>query len=228
MQELVFLIMTDGDFEVAMKTRLEERVPMLEMAMPGQPADYDILMERPSPRIIKTHLYFKCFAKTVEKARSKFIVVSRDPKDCIVSYFHQYRDIIGYSGSFDEYFEMYKCKELIFGDPFDHAIGWWEHKDEDNFLFTTYAEMKQDIRGVIKRVTAFLSKELSAEIIERIVAHTSFEQMKGNPMVNNSEVADNFIRKGVVGDWVHYFRDDQRSLIDSKAKEVEEKYGITF
>ena len=228
MQELVFLIMTNGDFKEAMKTILDERVPMIENAIPGKPTGYDTIMERPSPRLIKTHLYFKFFAKTVEKARSKFIFLSRDPKDCIVSYFHHYQDMIGYSGSFDDFFEMYKCKDLIFGDPFDYAIGWWQHKEEDNFLFTTYAEMKQDIRGVIKRVAAFLSKELSDEIIERIVAHTSFEQMKRNPMVNKSDIADNFIRKGVVGDWVHYFKDDQRSLIDSKAKEVKEKYGITF
>ena len=224
----MFLIMTNGDVEAAMRTRLDERVPYLDVTIPGQSAGYDTIMERPSPRLIHTHLNFKFFAKSVKQAKSKFIVVLRDPKDCIVSYFHHYKNIIGYSGSFDEYFGMYKRKQLVFGDPCDFAVSYWEHKDEDNFLFTTYVEMKQDIRGVIKRIAAFLNKELSAEVIEKIVAHTSFEQMKVNSMVNKSELMENFIRKGKIGDWVNYMSEDQRSLVDSTMNEVQEKYGITF
>ncbi len=228
MKELVFLIMTNGDIEAAMKTRLDERVPYLEMTIPGQPAEYHIIMKRQSPRLINTHLNFKFFTKSVKQAKSKFIVVFRDPKDCIVSDFHHYQNIIGYNGSFDEFFEMYKHKQLIFGDPLDHAVGWWEHRDEDNFLFTTYEEMKEDIRGVIKKVATFLNKELSDEVIDKIGAHTSFEQMKANPMVNKSELMENFIRKGIIGDWVNYLSEDQRSFVDSKVIEVHEKYGITF
>ncbi len=228
MQELVFLITTNGDIEAAMKSRLDDRIPNVEISWPGQPDDYDKIMEKPSPRVIKTHLYFKFFAKTVEKARPKFIVVTRDPKDCIVSYYHHYQEIGGYNRSFDDFFEMYKCKDLIFGDPIDHATGWLQHKGKDNFLFTTYKDMKCDIRGVIKRVAAFLNKELSDDIVEKIVDHTSFAQMKANPMVNKSEVAENFIRKGIMGDWVNYMSEGQRALVDARVKEVQDKYGITF
>ena len=228
MQELVYLIMTDADIEAAMKTTIDERIPMVEITWPGQRPDYDKIMERPAPRLIKTHLYYKFFTKTVQSATPKFIVVSRDPKDCIVSYFHYYQGLGDYTGSFDDYFEMYKRKELVLGDPFDHAIGWLKHKGKDNFLFTTYKEMKEDILGVINKVAAFLNKELSDDVIEKIVHHTSFEKMKENPMVNKSHMAKNFIRKGIVGDWANFMSEERRAFVDSRAKEVQEKYGITF
>ncbi len=228
MQELVFLITTNGDVDAAMKTRSNERAPLLEMTIPGQPSNYDIIMKRPSPRLIKTHLYLKFFAKSLQEAKSKCIVVFREPKDSLVSYFHHYQNFVGYNGSFDEYFEMYKRGEIVLGDPFDYAISWWEQKDEDNFMFTSYEEMREDIRGVIKKMAKFLDKDLSDETVEKIVEHTSFEKMKANPMANKSEIMDNFIRKGIVGDWVNFMSEDQRALVDSRAKEVREKYGITF
>ncbi len=122
----------------------------VEVTWPGQTSEYNKIMDKPSPRIIKTHLYSKFFTKS-EQQKSKFIIVLRDPKDILVSYFNQYNDKLGYMGSFVEYFEMYKHNDLIFGDPFDHAISWAEHKDKDNFLFTTYEQMKENIREVIKR-----------------------------------------------------------------------------
>ena len=88
--------------------------------------------------------------------------------------------------------------------------------------------MKEDIRGVIKRVAAFLNKELSDDIVEKIAGHTTFEKMKSNPMTNKKEVSEGFMRKGVMGDWVNYMSEDQRSKVDSKIKEVQEKYGIAF
>ena len=228
MHELAFLITTNGDVEAAMKSTTIERVPFLEFTVPGQPFGYDTVMKMPSPRLIGTNLNSRFFAKSLQQAKSKFIVVFREPKDCLVSYFHHLQNFFGYNGSFDEFFDMYKRQDLLFGNPTDHAISWWEHKDEDNFMFTTYEEMKEDIRGVIKKIAAFLNKELTDEIVEKIVEHTSFEKMKANPMSNRSEVVENFIRKGIVGDWVNYMSEDQRALVDCRVKEVQEKYGITF
>ncbi len=228
MHELVFLITTNGDVEAAMKSKTNERVPNLEITFPSQPSGYDIIMKRPSPRLMATHLNFKFFAKSLQQAKSKFIVVKREPKDCLVSFFHNYRDIIGYNGSFDDFFDMYRQEELFFGNPIDHAISWWANKDKDNFLFTTYEEMKEDIRGVIRKVAAFLNKELSDDTVEKIVEHTSFEKMKANPMANRSEIVENFIRKGIVGDWVNHMNEDQRALVDCRVKEACEKYAITF
>ncbi len=228
MHELVFLITVNGDVEAAMKSKTIERVPVLEVTIPSQPSCYNIIMKSPSQRLIGTHLNFKFFAKSQQQAKSKFIVLKREAKDCLVSNFHNYQNFLGYNGSFDEFFEIYRRKELIFGDPTDHAISWWEHKNEDNFLFTTYEEMKEDIRGVIRRVAAFLNKELSDDIVEKIVEHTSFEKMKTNPMANRSEMVENFIRKGIVGDFVNYMSEDQRALVDCRVKETCEKYGITF
>ncbi len=229
--ELVYLIMTMADVETAKKLPLAIRVPFLDFQPQGTPS-LDEMMEMPSPRIFKTHLYSKFFDTEIKKAKPKVIVVQRNPKDCLVSYFHFYKNFKisfgDYPGNFDDFFELYKHKHLLFGDFFDHIVSWWEHRNEENYLFTSYEELKKDVRAVIKKFATFLGKELSNEMVDTIAEHTSFEKMKNNPMVNMEPMVKDFMRKGIIGDWTNYFNDEQSQLIDEKAKEVEEKYGIKF
>jgi len=48
----------------------------------------------------------------------KVIFVSRNPKDCCVSYFHHEKLIPfqGYTGDFDSYTRLFKEGKVIFGD----------------------------------------------------------------------------------------------------------------
>ena len=139
-----------------------------------------------------------------------------------------------FSGTWDEFFKLYEEKHLVQGDPIDHTLGWWKYHNDDNVMFSSYEEMKCDIRAVIRKVAAFLKKDLSDETVETIVAHTSFDQMKVNPMTNKStsnmisaEVSP-FMRKGQVGDWRNYFSQQQNEAVDKRVKEVEEKFGLKF
>ena len=91
LSELVSLIASNGDFEEANKVHLVKRVPHLGMQIPGAPSVLDLLKEMLSPRIIKTHLYFDLLSTEIEKAKPKIIVLQRNPKDCLASFFHHYK-----------------------------------------------------------------------------------------------------------------------------------------
>lgn len=79
-----------------------------------------------------------------------------------------------------------------------------------------------DPRREICKVAKFLGKDLSAEVLEKTVHHTSFQQMKVNSKVNYDGVppiiVDNniapFMRKGIVGDWKNYFTVAQNEKFD--------------
>lgn len=62
----------------------------------------------------------------------------------------------------------------------------------------------QDSRREIQKVMSFLGKELSEDVVQKILLHTSFKAMKNNPMVNFSGLPETvfdqsvscFMRKG--------------------------------
>ncbi|KAG8158366.1 hypothetical protein JTE90_022058, partial [Oedothorax gibbosus] len=79
-------------------------------------------LERPC--ILKTHLPFGR-APWSDKG-PKYICVSRNPKDCCVSFFYHYKLL--YSLDFDHFFEMFIEGRVNFGDYFDHLKIWEEQR----------------------------------------------------------------------------------------------------
>jgi aryl sulfotransferase len=68
------------------------------------------------------------------------------------------------------------------GEPFwpyfSHIRSWWEIRDLPNVMFVHYADMKADLEGTVRKVAEFLSIPLSDGLLERAVAHSSFDYMK--------------------------------------------------
>lgn len=88
------------------------------------PSGASIAETMPRPGIIKTHL--PC-GRAPWSDNAKYIFVARNPKDCCVSYYHHYKGH-DFTGSFDEYFEMFIGGNVNFGDYFDHLMGWYEYR----------------------------------------------------------------------------------------------------
>lgn len=156
----------------------------------------------------------------------------------MVSYYYFYKAVCSFSftGSFDDFIEMNKQSVLGYGDWFDFNLGWWKHKDDPRFLFVTYEDMKKNIKEVISKLCTFLGKQLNQEVVDAIIEHTSFEEMKHNKMVNfefvpkvgiNQEISP-FMRKGIVGDWVNHFSAEQNQFYDELLKEKLAGTGLTF
>ena len=97
----------------------------------------DLLRETAPPRIIKTHLSPHFFEKQRAEKKFKIIVVQRNIKDVLVSFYHFYRtvNVYGpYKGSWCEFFEIFKAKRLVYGDWFEINLAWWALKDDPNVL----------------------------------------------------------------------------------------------
>ncbi|PRD19608.1 UNVERIFIED_CONTAM: Sulfotransferase 1C4 [Trichonephila clavipes] len=136
------------------------------------------------PGAIKTHFPFHLTPRSKE---AKYIYITRNPKDCCVSYYHHMREMPGHSfkGSFDQFFELFLAGKVDFGDYFDNLMGWYEHRNETNTLFLTYEEMKENTAAAIMKIASFIDDEKYAEpmrkdpkILNNIVRYSSITCMK--------------------------------------------------
>ena len=144
-------------------------------------------------------------------------------------------------GTFDEFFDCFITGKVDFGDYFDNLLSWYEHKDNNNILFLTYEYMKADTQQAILQIANFLGDEYvqkikDQEILNKILYHSSFEQMSLHQNRWSSKRPENmppFIRKGKVGDWRNYFSPSQieklREKFIAKTKGTElEKLWIDY
>ena len=218
MQEILYGLLYDvnrvGDADV------NERFPFIESrGPPGSRRPIDIIAEMTSPRLIKTHMQREFF-KHAFKKNAKFIVVIRNPKDVLVSYYNFYklRKMFDFRGDFNEFFEIFKQRRLVHGDWFDWVLDWWQEKENPNVYFVTYEAMKADVQYEVKRVAAFLGREVSDEYVKRLVEAASFNSLKERRK-EDGKMDPEYFRKGIVGDWVTFFNEEQRQYVDTMYEE---------
>lgn len=156
----------------------------------------------------------------------KVIVMLRNPKDVLVSYFHFYRMAVvtgNFPGTWDQFFQLARSKSLNVGDWFDHVSGWWNlGQDKPNFLFVHFEDFLENPQHCIKEIASFLGKSLTSENLALLEKHTLFENMRDNPTTNMKDVPtykqdiSEFFRKGVRGDWKLYMTEEQSNFIDQQ------------
>ena len=189
------------------------------------------------PRLLKTHLSSDFFKNTLKNRQTKFIVVFRNPKDMLASYYNFYKMAsfnFDRNGSWDEFFERFRNNKLVHGNYFDMQLSWWAYRDDPRVKIFRYEEMLKDPEQTVRQVAAFLEKDLSDELIQKIVERTSFKSMKSNPMLNystspgmNHKVSP-FMRKGTIGDWKNYFNGEQREYVDMLSRNKFEPEGLVL
>ena len=88
--------------------------------------------------------------------------------------------------------------------------------------FVWYEDMKEDIRREVLSTCSFINHPLSAENLEKLLDHISFNSMKNNPSVNIPRSAmqrGDFIRKGEVGDSKNFFSQERDGKWDEWIRE---------
>ena len=201
----------------------------------------DIFAKSEPLRVAKTHLPLKYYKDSLEMfPETKIIQVIRNPKDTLISYYHFYRmnGTLGwFNGSWDQFFEMVKAKDLVWGDYFDTIADWYKFNvNREKSLILRYEEMKADLRGNVVKIANFIGKELTDEMIDAIVERTTFKNMAKDKKFNFEDSKNEswkmdrakFIRKGEVGGWVQYFTEGQNEYVERRYKETLEPLGLKF
>lgn len=225
MQNIVSLVMNDGNAERVKGEPLYFRVPWLEgKEDPDLDWGYQLLEKRYSPRLMKTHVYGPLVPPGMLE-KTKIVYIVRNPKDVAVSYFHMHQaHHLLPSVSWDDFItELFLPGKLLYGPWHEHAIYWWEKsKSNPNILFIHYEDACKKIKACVEKIAVFLGRKLTADAIEKVVEECSFSSMKKNKDVNYSQVevmgheTYPFIRKGKVGDWMNYFSAEQNEIFDRK------------
>ncbi|XP_074651347.1 sulfotransferase 1B1-like [Tubulanus polymorphus] len=215
-QEITWLVMNNGDAEAAKREYIAVRIPFLEYtrlihskAYGKKYTSLELFLQQSSPRMGKFHLpWYLGPGRAVDKFHSRLIYVMKNPKDTAVSYFYFAQSFPKpYTGPFSDFLKVYLAPDMGNGNIFDHYLGYWKERHRENILILYYEDLVHDHRAQVVKIAKFLQKELTDEVIDRIVEATSFKSMKENPMVQFSfdepprPDAPPFFRKGETGDW---------------------------
>ena len=243
MQEIMYLVYTEGDIDGSNKTPVFERFNFIEadadLEVVEPKSGFKRLQKEAPPRLIKTHLGSQFFKKTLDNSKTKFVVVFRNPKDMLVSYYNFYKMVcydFDPNGKWEEFFERFRNDKLVHGSIFEMQLSWWKYRDNPRVKIFKFEDMLKDPELTVRQVAAFLEKDITEDLIQKIVERTSFKFMKNHPMLNYSSTpsafmnqnVSPFMRKGQVGDWKNYFSEEQRNYVDEMSRNRFETQGLFF
>ena len=84
-----------------------------------------------SPRLIKTHLALELLPAGLLTTTARVIYVSRNPRDAVVSFYHHWRILEGFTGSFDTFFQAFIGDVCGYYSPFMlHNLSYWERRHQ--------------------------------------------------------------------------------------------------
>ncbi len=179
MLHLVYQILHRGGLDLVRSgTTLHAAAPWLESRKTATAGEAPLLgRERPS-RLIKTH--FPVGICPHDDA-ARYVYVTRHPVSCFASCVDL---IAANAGSMAPELEVvadWFCSEEMWWGPWpDHVEGWWRRaREAENVLFVHFEEMKRDLAGVARRITAFLDLEpLEEEELDRVLHRCSYDYME--------------------------------------------------
>jgi aryl sulfotransferase len=225
--------------------RLSELSPWLDLVT--GPVDDEIakLDAQTHRRILKTHTPLDGLPWYPD---ARYIYVGRDPRDVFVSLMnHQAnlnketeRAMARESGqdttvtdllpdNVDEALATWLTRGFFdwesdgypWWSQFHHGETFWQHRDRDNILTVHYADLKADLDGQMRRISAFLDIPVDEAVWPDLVQAARFESMKRRaddlaPAAEHDLWTDNsrFFNKGESGQWRGMFSAANLDLLD--------------
>ncbi len=238
MEDLADVIVNDMSLERLSQMNRNDRVLFIDLQPLKSPKTCaEMASERPSPRVMKSHLPRRAFDRQLLQDKAKFIVIVRNPKDTLVSLYHFYRmntDFGLFPGTWDDFFPLIRAGKLMYGDYFDWYQGWWKERELENVLFVKFEDSKKCPAKVIGDIAQFLGRSLSEEECVKLAAATTFEKVQSDPFLSNSIEGrpffrldiSRFLRKGAVGDWKSHMSPEQSQYIDGLYEEKIKSMGL--
>lgn len=236
--EILDLIYNSGDAEKCKRDAIYNRVPFMELIVPGLSNGVEELKIMPSPRLVKTHLPVQLLPSSFWKNNCKMVYVARNAKDVAVSYyyFYQMAKLHPEPGTWQEFLDKFMTGRVAFGSWYDHVKGWWEKKKDYRILYLFYEDMKEDPKREIHKLLKFLEKDLPEEVVNKILYHSSFDVMKKNPSANYTTApkcdmdhsVSPFMRKGISGDWKNQFTVAQYEIFEEDYEKKMKNSTVQF
>lgn len=229
-EQMVHLLVNNGEQG---SQRLTDAVPWLE-TLPHRPNSmHEFLKTLPKRRLFTSHLPHPLMPR-LKNTTAKIVYVARNPKDVAIStYFHN-QSKGGYEGTWEEHFQLFLKSDVGCGPYFDHILPWWQaSQKDDRILFLKYEDMKHDHAGNVAKLASFLDIQADSQLIEKVVALSSFQSMTSNETTNFDWVpqkADKpkHFRKGDIGDWRNHFSEAQSQQMDTLFMEKMKGTGLQF
>uniref|UniRef100_A0A2R9ANX4 Sulfotransferase n=2 Tax=Pan paniscus TaxID=9597 RepID=A0A2R9ANX4_PANPA len=166
------------------------------------------------------------------------VYVARNAKDVAVSYYHFYHmaKVHPEPGTWDSFLEKFMVGEVSYGSWYQHVQEWWELSRTHPVLYLFYEDMKENPKREIQKILEFVGCSLPEETVDLMVQHTSFKEMKKNPMTNYTTVPQElmdhsispFMRKGMAGDWKTTFTVAQNERFDADYAEKVAGCSLSF
>ncbi|KAM9726517.1 sulfotransferase 6B1 [Menidia menidia] len=173
------------------------------------------LDQKPSPRFLGTHLHPDNIPASFYEKKTKMLVIFRNPKDTLVSFFHfSNNNPFLPSASWDSFFSQFMSGDVPWGSYFDHALAWEKKMDDPNVMIVTYEELKQDLGAAIREISGFFGFSLSEAQVQQISDQSSFSAMKQSAANSHGNMGNVIFRKGEVGDWRNHFTPEQSREMD--------------
>ncbi|MBN3309062.1 ST6B1 Sulfotransferase, partial [Amia calva] len=196
----------------------EKRPPIPPLLEFSNPEKYQSINEAPSPRLLGTHMHPDNIPSSFAEKNTKILLVLRNPKDTIVSYFHftNKNPVLPTAESWDKFFADFMSGEVPCGSYFDHALSWEKRKDNPNIMFVTYEDLKENLSDELKQIAKFFNFTLSEEQVNTIAQESTFTAMKERSKHTHGQMGNVIFRKGEVGDWKNHFSEDQSKEMDNR------------
>lgn len=143
--------------------------------------------------------------------------------------------------TFEQFCELLLNDMVPLGSVWKHYLTYWAKRDEPNFLFLKYEDLKKDTPAAVRQIAKFMEKPLTDEQVDSICEFLSFDNMKKNPGVNLANILDkyvgisdlkmngnSFIRKGQVGDWKNFMTPELSKKFDDWIETNTKGTGLFF
>ncbi|XP_063710111.1 sulfotransferase 1A2-like [Culicoides brevitarsis] len=188
-QEAIWQICNGVDIDEKGKISIRNRFPFLEIqavaADPTNESEFEIIQKLERPRFIKSHLPLAFLPNALWNVKPKIIYVTREAKDAAVSYFHHYYNLYNYSGTKENFMELFLNGNVEYGDYWDHLHQFLSLKSVyPNMELIKFEDLKHNMDSVLTQLCNFLDKKLSPEKLSILKQHLQFDSMKANPAIN--------------------------------------------
>lgn len=224
LQMMLYQMTTDGSMDIE---HISTKIPWFEDAAIFNSKTIE---ETISPRIFKTHLYYKYLPKN-----GKVIYVVRNVKDTCVSYFYHLVSERNFMNmNMKTFCKRFIRGTLIHGSWEKHLLSWLPHRYDKRVLFLQFNELKETPLNVIKKINKFCNFNLSELKMKQVAKRCNLKYMKQfnylfDPRLSiyrrndQKKYAAQFIRNGSMAQWNTDLSNEQNNDLNNIIDKLKNK-----